>query len=450
MKRLFILVLGVFLLSGCVSWLLPPAQKSILRSEIENIPKAYELPETDPRSTHHFEVILHSEPEGAEVWSIYNGPKKIGNTPLAMPCIYVAKFTYTGCHTSYGPPEHIEKMYYPEVTRYEVWLKNILIKENGYFDSYVKKPLFISTSALDPNTLLPLDYFPNRSIEIRCSLVTLPDKFDKEIKKLTDENKFKNAERLRSERIVKLKELIENGGLQGEYVKELKRLKAMGNLTEPLKRRSEDSNEGTIKLKEDLDKAIKAGDYEYANRIKSLIEYEEKNRPDEFLKGINETAIKYNNEGLAYARQKYYADAVNSFKKAIEADPVYVYPYLNLSSCYINLGNTQEAISYAEKALELKPDSPVAFYYMGIAYDILGNRSLAVEKYQKALAECAVGECTEDFVVQIKKEGIQGSLFNSIQSARTRASKSASSQSFNFGDLLLGALLVGSSVDSGK
>lgn len=459
MRKIFLLSLGLilFVLGGCANLFhntLWDANPVVLKSEETGIPQAYRVNKeginNNFKFVYRFEVIIQSEPDGAEVWQTdqnRNPIKLLGKTPLAIPC-YIAS-NYNSDHSEdyiVYPKEHL---YFESVlvlreergfSSYYDWygikrgmFQNLLIRVPGYYDYFVNKEIY--TAGKDQNlnsiassavTLLDVGAFSlhGKSIEIKCAdgdFIMNAENFDVKQKEFISQKKIKKAEELKEKRVAQLKQAVEREGWNGDYVKELRRLKEIGSLPELGKPGlKEDLSKDMAKLKEDLDKASKAGDYDKASKIKGLIEYKEKNKPGKSLKGVSEEAIKHNSEGAAYARQKYYADAVNSLKKSIEADPAYADPYLNLSSCYINLGNMQEAINYAEKALKLKPYSPVAFYYLGFAYDVLGNHPLAVEKYQKALAECAAGECSDDFMIQIKKEGIEGGLYNSIQAARAQ------------------------------
>ncbi len=87
-----------------------------------------------------------------------------------------------------------------------------------------------------------------------------------------------------------------------------------------------------------------------------------------YTKGLRReprSAVGYNYLGMAYGykyeqlrsldwRQK----EIEAFKKAIELDPNFYLPYINLGETYYNMGNLKEAASYFKKCLEIVPEHP--------------------------------------------------------------------------------------------
>lgn len=77
------------------------------------------------------------------------------------------------------------------------------------------------------------------------------------------------------------------------------------------------------------------------------------------------SAVGYNYLGIAY-RYKYeqlrsltWRDKeVEAFKKAIELDPNFYLPYVNLGTTYFSMGNRKEAARYLRKSLEIYPEHP--------------------------------------------------------------------------------------------
>jgi tetratricopeptide (TPR) repeat protein len=47
--------------------------------------------------------------------------------------------------------------------------------------------------------------------------------------------------------------------------------------------------------------------------------------------------------------------AMNAYQKAIDTDPTYAKPYVNLGNCYQKKGNTQMAQTLFQKAISLDP-----------------------------------------------------------------------------------------------
>ncbi len=76
-------------------------------------------------------------------------------------------------------------------------------------------------------------------------------------------------------------------------------------------------------------------------------------------------AVGYNYLGIAY-RGKYEQlrsldwrqKEIEAFKKAIEMDPNFYLPYVNLGTTYYDMGHFKEAASYLKKALEIYPKHP--------------------------------------------------------------------------------------------
>ncbi len=77
------------------------------------------------------------------------------------------------------------------------------------------------------------------------------------------------------------------------------------------------------------------------------------------------SAVGYNYLGMAY-RCKYSQlrslewrqREIEAFKKAIELDPNFYLPYINLGTTYYDMGNRKEAALYFRKALEIFPEHP--------------------------------------------------------------------------------------------
>jgi tetratricopeptide (TPR) repeat protein len=88
----------------------------------------------------------------------------------------------------------------------------------------------------------------------------------------------------------------------------------------------------------------------------------------EYKKGLRReprSAVGYNYLGIAYRCKyeklrslKWREEEIQAFKKAIELDPHFYLPYINLGTTYYNMGNGKEATVYFRKGLELYPDHP--------------------------------------------------------------------------------------------
>ena len=89
---------------------------------------------------------------------------------------------------------------------------------------------------------------------------------------------------------------------------------------------------------------------------------------EKYKKGLQKeprSAVGYNYLGMAY-RCKYSQlrslewrqREIEAFKKAIELDPNFYLPYINLGTTYDDMGNRKEAALYFRKALEIFPEHP--------------------------------------------------------------------------------------------
>lgn len=68
--------------------------------------------------------------------------------------------------------------------------------------------------------------------------------------------------------------------------------------------------------------------------------------------------------GMAYGASFNYYDALISFEKAIELDPKYVAPYLEIGIIHVTLCRYNKAIKFLKKALQIQPNLQEALYYL--------------------------------------------------------------------------------------
>jgi tetratricopeptide (TPR) repeat protein len=78
--------------------------------------------------------------------------------------------------------------------------------------------------------------------------------------------------------------------------------------------------------------------------------------------------------------------AIRFFEKAIEIDPNYLEPYINIGLLYNKEGDTEKAISYYEKAIAVDPDFTKAHYNLGTVYAEKGKLDKAVSEFKKCLS----------------------------------------------------------------
>ncbi len=94
----------------------------------------------------------------------------------------------------------------------------------------------------------------------------------------------------------------------------------------------------------------------------------------------------WNNRGLALGELNRWAEAAESFSKALALDPAYTGAAANLSVAQRRLGQLDAALQSADRALALQPDHPEALTTRGLALAALGRFEAALESHERALA----------------------------------------------------------------
>jgi len=90
-------------------------------------------------------------------------------------------------------------------------------------------------------------------------------------------------------------------------------------------------------------------------------------------------------DGIGFFKQGQYAEAIESFKNALEKIPDSVEIYYNLGLSYLRNGDIDEALLSFEKAIELKPDSMEAHLAQGESYFKKGENEKAMDSFRRAL-----------------------------------------------------------------
>ena len=81
----------------------------------------------------------------------------------------------------------------------------------------------------------------------------------------------------------------------------------------------------------------------------------------------------YNEMGLIHRRQDQAGPAEEMFRKAIEADPKWVYSYLNLASLQLNKNQYSELLQTSRRVLQLNGTLAPAHYFSAVAHASMGN-----------------------------------------------------------------------------
>lgn len=84
---------------------------------------------------------------------------------------------------------------------------------------------------------------------------------------------------------------------------------------------------------------------------------------------------------LAFSAGRY-TEAVESFQKAIKADPAAPGARVNLGAALVELKQYQQAITQFEAALKLAPDNAAAHFNLGMMYGSMGNYKKTIEHLQ--------------------------------------------------------------------
>lgn len=96
-------------------------------------------------------------------------------------------------------------------------------------------------------------------------------------------------------------------------------------------------------------------------------------------------AIANTNLAMGFVRKKRVEMAVPLFRKAIEKDPKYMLPYVELAKLYHAEGNDKEAEELLRKALDIEPDNVVVMSELGFLLAKTGRTKDAVEILGKAV-----------------------------------------------------------------
>ncbi len=94
------------------------------------------------------------------------------------------------------------------------------------------------------------------------------------------------------------------------------------------------------------------------------------------------SALRYNDYGIALLRQQNLEAARRAFKKVTILNPQYADGYINLARVLIKEGNFSKAEKHLSKALELVPNYTKAKYFLAIIAKIDGDYTKAIELFQ--------------------------------------------------------------------
>ena len=97
------------------------------------------------------------------------------------------------------------------------------------------------------------------------------------------------------------------------------------------------------------------------------------------------SAVTYNNRGVAYSKQDDFNLAIADYTKAIELKPDDAHAYINRGNAYSRIGKFQNAIEDYNRAIQLRPNYADAYFNRGVTYYKKGDYNRAIEDYNKAI-----------------------------------------------------------------
>ena len=130
---------------------------------------------------------------------------------------------------------------------------------------------------------------------------------------------------------------------------------------------------------------------------------------------INKSEISLK-QGMVYANQKDYSQAVKEFKLSIEADSENAYAWANLASAYLNLNNQQEAQAACDRALALDSNNWFAHYNLGSLYARRGDKEQAISELSEALRLVAEGQSKRITSNEVMDHMKTDQMLNSLRS----------------------------------
>ncbi|KJU85156.1 Tetratricopeptide TPR_2 repeat protein [Candidatus Magnetobacterium bavaricum] len=93
----------------------------------------------------------------------------------------------------------------------------------------------------------------------------------------------------------------------------------------------------------------------------------------------------FNNLGTALSGNRRVNEAIESFKKSISLNPVYIDPHVNIGVAYYSLGKTQEARESFERALKINPKNAAVYNGQGVILASEGKKAEARAMFNRAL-----------------------------------------------------------------
>lgn len=91
------------------------------------------------------------------------------------------------------------------------------------------------------------------------------------------------------------------------------------------------------------------------------------------------------NLGMASFEERHFDEAIKHFKRSIELNPNIARTHIEISTCYMMIGQFGEAVTHLEKALMIDPRMTEAHNSLGVALMNLGRLREAERQFQSVL-----------------------------------------------------------------
>lgn len=138
----------------------------------------------------------------------------------------------------------------------------------------------------------------------------------------------------------------------------------------------------TIVVDKDFDK-IQRHMHNNCARVKTLMGTDNISRDKSMSK--DPKALEFYNQGIDFSMHEQYEKAIESYRKAVKADPKFAFAWDNLGICYRRTGKYKEAINCYKKSHDIDPLGTTPLMNMGVAYMLLQDYKSAAAAYDKLI-----------------------------------------------------------------
>ncbi|MFD2602390.1 tetratricopeptide repeat protein [Flavobacterium suzhouense] len=232
-----------------------------------------------------------------------------------------------------------------------------------------------------------------------CSTVTSAQdkKQQKEIKKLSEKacecTDDVSSALIKEEIIDKINFCITQAIVNEQMDESLKELKNIQKLLKETKWETRVENGDTVYVADKGSKSVILADKNFqeiqdymmknCKRMKTLIGSEDLASDKSY--SSNPEAMKFYTEGNKYAEKGKNDKAIESYKKAVKADPEFAFAWDNLGLSYRKANNYEEAIKCYNKSLEVDPFGILPLQNLAVVYEYTKDYKAAAGTYSKLI-----------------------------------------------------------------